>query len=1093
MTFNFTVKEFIIGNGTSTPTLQFYKRGFELNSGGESPSWQDIILSGTTALTLTNALANGLNYLKLFGDIKLLSEQYLDTVTLSGGCEQGNLPSGYVQNQFIWMKENSYLLTNIIPTYDGHYELDFQTTTISYNAAAYLGGRSGQSPAGLIFSHGSNNATVTDAFGQRYNLTYRVEDNTHYKYVFNNKVFTLYKNGEVVETHTFTSSTNSGAALAIKAINMGDSIDFAGEGFYFYGFKAWDNQGQLIADYIPATKLQGLVTGIYDRVTNTFLTAISGEWSSGPALQPTPDTPMDIVCNNGVLKVNRNLYSTEYHDKTLSQSDGITTGTNTGVNVSAMVDCTNVKSFMVTSTNPKGSFRLFKYRPDGTFINAQTTADIGQVLVIPSDCGYFRIQYNYTSAIGTDTENILIYNSAHNLGIYTDGTVEVVTDSLGNTASAERLLTVGDYKDTQEVLNGSVTRNIGVMVLDGTEDWSLTGTSFRFDGNISFAQPNTCLCTHFKGWLSTDSISDMPDLSIKAGHPTNTYRVYARYDKFTTVEQLKSWLADQYANGTPVIIVYPLATATTETVTGQFLSKSPVTQTAGSIDNLPIAITESEKTVPTPQQPLPINCNNGVVKARRPSGLPLGYTLLDYIGSTGTQYIDTGIIPNVTTRVVAKIAFPDVVETVLCWGSRSSGTYQSSLDQFYCGRTIRSLWYYSATTQTGLRTGISPNVFYDIDVTNTCVTATATQSIYLFALNNLGTATTDSSSKIAKFEIYNNGVMVRNLISCKRNSDNVLGMYDLVSGQFLINQGTGTFVAGNTVSDPVEIYTDGTVETINIHGRNLFDTTSIITGYRLSNLLNNTYGIADFAADTSYYVSNLIPVEVGKIYIKNSPVADAYHRFKIYNANKVSVRISSENSITIQNGEAYIAFCGLQTELTTAYCGELLGTAMAEMLLKVGTYQDVQSVLDGSVARNVGVKVLDGTENWQSNVTSKFYLIDNVMKAQDNSPTLCSHYKSITAASTAAVGNGQIALFVVGGARLVVGDNNYTTAGGFKQYLADQYAQGTPVIVVYPLATPTTETVTGQPLTTQAGTNIVEITQASIDNLRLEVSYKATV
>jgi hypothetical protein len=47
--------------------------------------------------------------------------------------------------------------------------------------------------------------------------------------------------------------------------------------------------------------------------------------------------------------------------------------------------------------------------------------------------------------------------------------------------------------------------------------------------------------------------------------------------------------------------------------------------------------------------------------------------------------------------------------------------------------------------------------------------------------------------------------------------------------------------------------------------------------------------------------------------------------------------------------------------------------------------------------------------------------------------------------------------------------------------------------VVYPLATPTTETVTGQTLHIQAGTNIVEITQASIDNLGLEVSYKGTI
>ena len=63
----------------------------------------------------------------------------------------------------------------------------------------------------------------------------------------------------------------------------------------------------------------------------------------------------------------------------------------------------------------------------------------------------------------------------------------------------------------------------------------------------------------------------------------------------------------------------------------------------------------------------------------------------------------------------------------------------------------------------------------------------------------------------------------------------------------------------------------------------------------------------------------------------------------------------------------------------------------------------------------------------------------------------------------------------------------------WKAFLTNQYNAGTPVIVIYQLAEPTTETVTGQHLTTQAGTNIVEITQASMDNLPLEVSYKGTV
>ena len=79
MSFNFTTKEFILGGGTGTPQLQFYRRGFVLNGeSGGGPSWQDIVLSGNMSLTLTNAKKNGLNYLKLYG-----------------GCEQTLLPDTY--------------------------------------------------------------------------------------------------------------------------------------------------------------------------------------------------------------------------------------------------------------------------------------------------------------------------------------------------------------------------------------------------------------------------------------------------------------------------------------------------------------------------------------------------------------------------------------------------------------------------------------------------------------------------------------------------------------------------------------------------------------------------------------------------------------------------------------------------------------------------------------------------------------------------------------------------------------------------------------------------------------------------------------
>ena len=66
MTLNFVIPEMNIG-GAGTPTLQFFKKGFYLGGGGTSPTWQDVVLSGIGALTLVNAKADSLEYLKLFG------------------------------------------------------------------------------------------------------------------------------------------------------------------------------------------------------------------------------------------------------------------------------------------------------------------------------------------------------------------------------------------------------------------------------------------------------------------------------------------------------------------------------------------------------------------------------------------------------------------------------------------------------------------------------------------------------------------------------------------------------------------------------------------------------------------------------------------------------------------------------------------------------------------------------------------------------------------------------------------------------------------------------------------------------------------
>ena len=182
------------------------------------------------------------------------------------------------------------------------------------------------------------------------------------------------------------------------------------------------------------------------------------------------------------------------------------------------------------------------------------------------------------------------------------------------------------------------------------------------------------------------------------------------------------------------------------------------------------------------------------------------------------------------------------------------------------------------------------------------------------------------------------------------------------------------------------------------------------------------------------------------------------------------------------------------TEYAPYYNG---GTATTEMLLKVGNYQDVQSILDGVITRNVGIKVLDGTEDWafRNQSLSLFYatIADTYFNdSQANHLALSTHFLGVEVNNTNMPDNSCKCASLVGtnSLQVFVKSTNFAAPEDIKSWLASQYAAGTPVIVVYPRATPTTESVAGQALQVTDGDNVLEITQASLDNLELEAEYE---
>lgn len=200
--------------------------------------------------------------------------------------------------------------------------------------------------------------------------------------------------------------------------------------------------------------------------------------------------------------------------------------------------------------------------------------------------------------------------------------------------------------------------------------------------------------------------------------------------------------------------------------------------------------------------------------------IPSSYKVLDYIETTiqGYEqgepytgqgaYIDTGFMPTSATKIVTKI--------------KVSTTYQNNpVFGLYSPNTVFHLtpfsykWYTGLTTSTETSGGSYNNTVgtvYDITfndngsiiVNNTTILSGLT---YTIPSANLCIARRGSVSgrwssmfgwfKYYLFQIYDNGVLVRDFVPVRRKSDSVLGMYDKVNGVFYTNAGTGNFVGSD--------------------------------------------------------------------------------------------------------------------------------------------------------------------------------------------------------------------------------------------------------------------------------------------------------
>lgn len=200
-------------------------------------------------------------------------------------------------------------------------------------------------------------------------------------------------------------------------------------------------------------------------------------------------------------------------------------------------------------------------------------------------------------------------------------------------------------------------------------------------------------------------------------------------------------------------------------------------------------------------------------------GVATKYTRLEYIESTGTQYIDTGFNPNQNTKMYIDVAFLSSVGTNVA-GVRNSASdttnrfgiisfgSSSKIGAFFRDSSIQSIAYDTLRHEYELsKSGLV------VDGTSFGSANSGTFScaypITLGAWNNGGGGISYNNSKIYGCKIYDNDILVRNYIPALR-SDGIAGLYDAVNDTFYTSSSTSNFVAGGDSSEVIATQTSVT-------------------------------------------------------------------------------------------------------------------------------------------------------------------------------------------------------------------------------------------------------------------------------------------
>lgn len=260
--------------------------------------------------------------------------------------------------------------------------------------------------------------------------------------------------------------------------------------------------------------------------------------------------------------------------------------------------------------------------------------------------------------------------------------------------------------------------------------------------------------------------------------------------------------------------------------------------------------------------------------------VPDTYQEIEYIKSTGGQYINTGVVPAANFEFDIKYKDDEGSGSNYVLGSRSNSTSSTPIYAGVAGasasRNITVAKHDTKSTDNYRKAGYLYNIHatYNDEMTGvstmrnlstgdvftgtqTSTSAGATAQVRVFALY---TSQTHSGMSLYDLKLWNNGDFVRHFVPAVLLDNNTVGLYDTINDTFYENAGSGSFSYPENYKEHVEY------QNINLGGGYLKGSNAFVNGKKTLVEWNTSPNGTGDSYEPSKFVSGISSGETIDLY-----------------------------------------------------------------------------------------------------------------------------------------------------------------------------------------------------------------------------------